>query len=264
MDNTLYLSASIIFGLVIGSFISMLSYRLPKMILEEKKDFNLWFPASHCTQCNHPITWWKNIPLLGFILAKGQCHQCKSKIPLRSPVIELISTLLTVATFLVFGYQPSTLFLLAFVLVCFCLILIDLSHYLLPDILTLPLLWLGLIANQSQLLTTPSEALWGAIIGYLFLWSLYWLVKLLRKKEAMGYGDFKLTAAIGAWLGWPYLSALLVMASFSGLIVGLLLAAFKIQPLEKPIAFGPFLAISALILLFFYDKIPPQFLLALN
>lgn len=265
------------FGLIFGSFINVVAHRLPKILetvwtqqccefLKEKypnseccpqsisalgnqSTYNLCLPTSHCPQCQQSIAWHDNIPLLGFILLRGKCRSCKKKIPWSYPIVELFAGLYL--SFAAFMFGPSLIFLGAgiFGLTLLTLTIIDFRHHLLPDNITLPLLWLGLIFNIFGTFTTLQSAVIGAITGYLILWTVYQIFKIITKKEGMGFGDFKLLAAIGAWLGWNQLPFVIFSSSVLGCITGIILI-IRGQHKDTPFAFGPYLALSAILALF--------------
>lgn len=233
-------------GLAAGSFLNVVVYRLPMMLNKHQPEYecqlNLCFPASHCTECKHPLRFWQNIPLLSWLLLQGRCHYCHVKIPLHYPLNELACALLFLGMSLLFD-TPFTL-ISALVLMWFLLALslIDSSTYLLPDMLTLPLMWLGLLVHSVTSEVTIHDSLYGAVAGYLALWSLYWGFKILSNKEGMGYGDFKLLAALGAWMGWQSLPYLCILAALIGLVF-ITMRAFVRKKTGK-IPFGPCLAIA--------------------
>ena len=230
-------------GLAFGSFFNVVIHRLPLM-MEYTEGVNLCFPASFCPRCRQPIAWRDNIPLLSFLWLKGRSRCCGRPISRRYPLMELA----TGALFMLVGYLiPAGMPLLGgLILLSLLLILaaIDAQTQLLPDRLTLPLLWAGLLFNLTDLFAPLAEAVVGAMAGYLSLWSVYWVFRLLTGKEALGYGDFKLLAALGAWLGWQALPHTLLLASASGLIWTLLQRLVTRRSLEQPLAFGPWLALA--------------------
>lgn len=257
-----------ILGLIIGSFLNVVILRLPIMLfrqwLEDSKSlpeslpdhpalkdldspFNLSKPNSHCPECSSPVKAWLNIPVISFLLLKGRCTSCKTSISIRYPVIELITALASILVVLNFDLGLPLLGMLIFSWTLITLSLIDYDHQLLPDQLTLPLLWLGLIFNLNASFTTLESAVMGAIFGYLSLWSVYWVFKLVTGKEGMGYGDFKLLAALGAWLGYEYLLLVILLSSVVGAAVGIFLVITKKQDSQKPIPFGPYLACAGFI-----------------
>jgi len=275
LSNHPYLIFSLVslLSLSIGSFLNVVIYRLPLQLRSQweleiddyiqtsynksldipknKGHFNLSFPASFCPKCNHPLKLWENIPLISFLLLKGRCAHCKEKISPRYPLVELLCLALSVAVFAMFGFTFQSLGGLMLTWVLLAAVFIDLDHQLLPDQLTLPLLWLGLIFNFFGTFVTLQEAVIGAIAGYLILWSIFWIFKLTVKKEGMGYGDFKLLAALGAWFGWESLLTILLIASVLGVVINLFLIFTKKQNRETPIPFGPYLAFAGWIQLLF-------------
>ncbi len=254
-----------VLGLVVGSFLNVVIYRLPVMLEREWQAqcaelagtavpqlpaFNLSTPRSTCPHCGHAIRIVENIPLLSYLWLRGRCSACAARIGVRYPLIELLTALLSAAVALRWGMQLQTLAALCLVWALIALTFIDLDTRLLPDRITLPLLWLGLLFNLHGTLATLPDAVTGAIAGYLSLWTVYWLFKLVTGKEGMGYGDFKLLAAIGAWLGWQMLPLVILASSLIGAIVGMTLIALRRQNAATPIPFGPFLAGGGLLALF--------------
>lgn len=265
-------STLLLLGLCVGSFLNVVIYRLPVMMerqwrsdccelleVEEKKEsepFNLARPNSRCPQCDHLIRPWENIPVLSYLALRGRCSQCKTGISLRYPIIELIGGLL--ALLLGWHYGGATMALLGALLFTWALLaltMIDIDHQLLPDSITLPLLWLGLGFNLLGTYVSLQDAVIGAIAGYLSLWSVYWLFKLLTGKEGMGFGDFKLLAAIGAWLGWQALPMVILLSSLVGAVIGILMMVLQSRGKDVPIPFGPYLAIAGWIALVWGDPI---------
>lgn len=259
-----------IFGLCVGSFLNVVVYRLPIMLQKtwrnqclevlgdecklaaDTSKFNLSTPSSHCPKCKAKIPAWTNIPLLGFILIGGKCIKCKAKISFRYPIVELVCGIL----FALVGYQFVSLWAilgsLIFVAMILSLMLIDLDTFLLPDELTLPLVWIGLLFNLNGAISgSLINSVVGAIIGYMSLWSLYWAFKLITKKEGMGYGDFKILAAIGAWLGWQNLVSVLLVSSCLGVIYAISLRISGKLEQGNPIPFGPFLGGAGIVTLLF-------------
>jgi leader peptidase (prepilin peptidase) / N-methyltransferase len=269
MPETLYFIAIGLGALLIGSFLNVVIYRLPRMLKAEwhaecelllnpnapKKPtspaFNLCLPRSSCPNCNHIIPWWHNIPLLSFLILKGRCAACQHRISWQYPLVECLSLLLSLGAALYFGLTPNLMFALLFIWVLICLTSIDLQHQLLPDGLTLGLLWLGLLANTAHLFAPLESAVLGAVIGYLILWLVMKGFYLLTGKIGMGHGDFKLLAAFGAWFGWSALPTLLLIASVFGAIAGIIYLKFTKQSKETPIPFGPFLCLAGFFVLFF-------------
>ena len=255
------------FGLLFGSFMNVVVYRLPKMMerqwavecanltgtdLPEAPAFNLMVPRSRCPHCGHSIRWYENIPLISYLLLRGQCAACKAPISMRYPLVELATAALFAFCIGHWGVTVTGLAWCAFAGTLLTLALIDWDTTLLPDDLTLPLLWLGLIAaNLHWTDISLQDSLWGAIAGYLSLWSVYWGFKLITGKEGMGYGDFKLFAALGAWFGWQALLPIILIASIVGSVVGI---AMKINANLREggyVPFGPFLAGGGFSALFF-------------
>ncbi len=251
-------------GLIVGSFLNVVIFRLPKMLhaswqrqcaelngeeLLIEAPFNLATPASTCPQCARPIRAPENIPVISYMLLRGRCAGCAGRISLRYPIIELLSSALSVSAAMLLTDHAQALAALPFIWAMIVLTFIDLDTQLLPDAITLPLLWLGLLLNLNGIFVPLSTAVGGAMAGYLSLWSVYWLFKLITGKEGMGYGDFKLLAAIGAWLGWSILPLVILLSSAVGAITGLLLIAAGGHRRSIPIPFGPYLAGGALIAL---------------
>jgi leader peptidase (prepilin peptidase)/N-methyltransferase len=253
-----------VIGLVVGSFLNVVIFRLPKMLhaswqgqcaelngqeLPITSPFNLATPASTCPQCARPIRALENIPVISYLLLRGRCAGCAVHISLRYPVVELLSSVLSVSAAMLLSDPAQALAALPFIWAMLALTFIDLDTQLLPDAITLPLLWLGVLLNFHSTFVPLPAAVAGAIAGYLSLWSVYWVFKLITGKEGMGYGDFKLLAAIGAWLGWSILPVVILLSSLVGAITGLLLIAFSGHQRSIPIPFGPYLAGGALIAL---------------
>ncbi|MGE3319471.1 MAG: A24 family peptidase [Candidatus Berkiella sp.] len=262
-----------LFGLIIGSFLNVVIVRLPRMLhqawsaqcndymqqkspqTEVTKPYNLVFPRSHCPKCNHLIGALENIPVLSFLFLKGKCRHCQAPISCRYPLIEILTATLSIVVVYHFGITWQTVAALLFTWSLLVLTIIDLEEQLLPDDITLPLLWIGLLINTQGLFTSLESAVFGAIAGYLFLWSVYWLFKLFTGKEGMGYGDFKLLAMLGAWLGVKALPVIVLLSSVVGLIVGLSLIALKRLTRGQPIPFGPYLAMAGWLSLLWGDKL---------
>ncbi|OGS95681.1 MAG: methyltransferase [Gallionellales bacterium RIFCSPLOWO2_02_FULL_57_47] len=261
----LFVVMSAILGLMVGSFLNVVIHRLPKMLEigwqqqcaelrgeqpAPSTPYNLMVPRSACPQCNHAISAWENIPVISYLLLRGKCKGCGTAISPRYPIIEAISGMLCAYTAWSFGFglAAAGAFLLIWALLA--LTVIDFDTQLLPDDITLPLLWAGLLLNLFSVFTDLYSAVLGAVIGYLALWSVYWLFKLVTGKEGMGYGDFKLLAALGAWMGWQLLPLIILMSSLVGAIVGIFLIVALRHGRNIPIPFGPYLACSGLIALF--------------
>jgi leader peptidase (prepilin peptidase)/N-methyltransferase len=273
----LYLSLVFLFSLMVGSFLNVVIHRLPIMLEREwqaeysdyfgsevaaspAEPYNLMVPRSRCPHCDHPIGALENIPLLSWLLLKGRCRQCKAPISARYPLVELLTALLSVAVAATLAPGWGTLAALLLTWVLVALTFIDLDKMLLPDQLTLPLLWGGLLFNLAGGFVPLADAVIGAMAGYLVLWSLYWAFKLLTGKEGMGYGDFKLLAALGAWLGWQALPIVLLLSSLVGAIIGIGLILLRNHHQGKPIPFGPYLAIAGWIALLWGDNITRWYL----
>ncbi|MDR5907261.1 A24 family peptidase [Franzmannia qiaohouensis] len=251
-------------GLCLGSFLNVVITRLPVMLmqgwraealdaLEQQPEavprFNLLTPRSQCPGCGQPIAWHDNIPLLGYLKRRGRCAGCNGRISPQYPLIELAGAILTLAAVALYGASLAGLFIVGACLTLLALAVIDLRTQLLPDIVTLPLLWAGLLYQLLfQPLLLPSAVI-GAMLGYLALWSFYWLFKLVTGKEGMGYGDFKLLAALGAWLGWQYLPLLLILSAGVGALIGIALQLALPKLRGAPMPFGPFLAMAGWIAL---------------
>lgn len=253
-------------GAMVGSFINVVVYRLPKMMERDwhhqcsqllaleaaaisPAPFNLAFPDSHCPHCQHAIRWWENIPLFSYLCLRGKCSSCQQTISLRYPLVELLSALLSTIVVWQLGLDLVGISALFLTWALIALALIDYDTQLLPDDITLPLLWVGLLLNLFALHTSLADAVIGAMAGYLILWSIFWLFKILTGKEGMGYGDFKLLAAFGAWLGWQALPMIILLSSIVGSVIGIGLIAFKGRDSQIPIPFGPYLAIAGWIVL---------------
>ena len=256
-----------VLGLMVGSFLNVVIHRLPKMmerawqqqcaeLLQSGEDqpdlapYNLVVPRSACPHCNHAISAWENIPILSYLLLRGKCKGCGAAISPRYPVIEAISGILCAYAAWHFGFGWTAAGALLLVWALLALTAIDFDTQLLPDAITLPLLWAGLLFNLFGVFTALSSAVLGAVIGYLALWSVYWLFKLVTGKEGMGYGDFKLLAALGAWLGWQMLPLIILLSSLVGAVVGITLIVALKHGRNIPIPFGPYLAGGGLIALF--------------
>jgi leader peptidase (prepilin peptidase)/N-methyltransferase len=247
-------------GLVVGSFLNVVIHRLPVMMkrawdqechehvgisadTDEQQRFNLLTPSSRCPQCDHRISALENIPVISYLFLKGRCSSCKTPISLRYPAVELATAILSVVTALHFGYSWQTVAALGFTWALIALFMIDFDHQLLPDVITLPLLWAGLLLSLFNLFIDSHTSIVGAIAGYLALWTIFHAFKLLTGKEGMGYGDFKLLGAIGAWVGWQSLPVVILFSSVVGAAIGITLILFKGRgDHSQPMPFGPFLA----------------------
>jgi leader peptidase (prepilin peptidase)/N-methyltransferase len=262
-------------GLMVGSFLNVVIYRLPKMMerewlaqcaeinsqsAEESPRYNLVVPRSACPHCGHMISALENIPVISYLLLRGKCKGCGAHISARYPIVELVSGLLSGYAAWHFGFGLAALGALLFVWALLALTFIDFDTQLLPDDITLPLLWIGLLLNLSHAYTDLHSAVVGAVAGYLALWGVYWLFKLATGKEGMGYGDFKLLAAIGAWLGWQMLPLVILSSSLVGAVVGITLIVAARHGRNVPIPFGPYLAGGGLIALFWGQTLTQNYL----
>jgi leader peptidase (prepilin peptidase)/N-methyltransferase len=262
------------FGLAIGSFLNVVIYRLPKMMqaewqaqcaeidgreIEPATRFNLLVPGSHCPACRTPLRIRDNFPLLSYFASGGKCAHCGAAISARYPVVEALTAGLAVFVAWRFGFGIAGLAALAFTCVLIALTFIDADTTLLPDSLTLPLLWGGLLLNINGTFAPLKDAVIGAAAGYLILWSIYWLFKLVTGKEGMGYGDFKLLGALGAWFGWKMLLPIVLLSSVVGAIVGIVLLILARRGRDIPIPFGPYLAAAGFIALIYGQVIAERF-----
>ena len=266
-------------GLAVGSFLNVVAYRYPIMLERDwqaqarellempageapAEPFNLSVPRSRCPHCGHWIRAWENIPVLSWLLLRGKCSACGKPISWRYPAVELLTGIATLAVLAQFGFTSTGLALCFFTWLLVAMTLIDFDTKLLPDQMTYPLLWLGLFTNAVLGgIVDLQAAVIGAIAGYLFLWSVYWAFKLLTGKEGMGYGDFKLLGALGAWLGWQALPSVILIAAVVGLIYALGNMALKRQDRHDTIPFGPFLAVAGWVTLYFRDTVLGLFLI---
>ena len=271
-----FVLCTLILGLLVGSFLNVVIYRLPLMMIRDWKiqsremldlpaeplpeTFNLILPHSRCPHCSHKIRAWENIPVVSYLFLGGKCSQCKAPISKRYPLVELACGLLSafIAWHFGFGWQAGAMLVLTWGLLSMSLI--DADHQLLPDAIVLPLLWLGLIVNAFGLFTSLTDALWGAVAGYLVLWCVFWLFKLITGKEGMGYGDFKLLAMLGAWGGWQILPLTILLSSIVGAVLGLILLRLRNVETSTPIPFGPYLALAGWIALLWGDQITTSYL----
>ena len=282
IDPLFFILSVSLLGLMIGSFLNVVIHRLPTMMDSEWRSqcysfleideatskqkvehYTLSQPPSHCPKCNHPISALENIPLISFILQRGKCRHCGEPISWRYPTIELITALLSGVNAYHFGQTLESLFAQLLTWGLIALTVIDLDHQLLPDSITLPFLWIGLLIstlNNHGLFVDMHSSIIGAAIGYLSLWSIYWIFKLLTGKEGMGYGDFKLLALFGAWLGWQSLPLILILSAGVGAVVGISLILFKSHQRETPIPFGPYLASAGWIAMLWGDQITAAYL----
>ena len=267
--------AALPFGLIIGSFLNVVILRFPEQLKNnwrrESQDFlglppepieniSVATPASRCPSCGVPIKPWHNIPVISYIFLRGKCTACSTPISIQYPLIELLCGLATAFIVYQFGLSLFAAYCLLFTWILIALTGIDYHDQLLPDQITLPLLWVGLFANLSGTFVPINEAVIGALAGYLSLWSVFWIFKLVTGKEGMGYGDFKLLAALGAWMGWQMLPLIIVLSTFVGAVVGIVGVVIKSKDRQIPIAFGPFLAMAGWIALIWGDKILENYL----
>ena len=274
-SSTAFISSFVVLGMLIGSFLNVVIYRLPKMMEREwhaqsselnglpaeiLPPYNLVVPRSACPQCGHNIGALENIPVISYLFLRGKCKGCGTHISARYPLVELASGLLSGYAAWHFGYGLAALATLIFLWSLLALTCIDFDTHLLPDDITLPLLWVGLLFNLSHTFTDLQSAVIGALAGYLTLWSVYWLFKLVTGKEGMGYGDFKLLAAIGAWLGWQVLPLVILSSSLVGAVVGITLIVVARRGRNVPIPFGPYLAGGGLFALFWGQTLTQNYL----
>jgi leader peptidase (prepilin peptidase)/N-methyltransferase len=266
----LAVTAAAVFGLLLGSFLNVVIHRLPKMLerawaaeaaelrgeeAPPSERYNLVVPHSHCPACGHRIGALENIPLISWLLQRGKCTACGAAIPARYPIVELATAVLSAVAIWRFGATAAGLGAVVLTAFLIALTFIDFDTHLLPDNMTLPLLWLGLLLNLWGVFAPLPAAVIGAMAGYLSLWSIYWLFKLATGKEGMGYGDFKLLAALGAWFGWTALPAVILLASVVGAVVGIALIVVARHGREVPIPFGPYLAGAGLLALYFREPL---------
>ena len=255
-----------LFGLIVGSFLNVVIHRMPKMMQRESDNYvaqecgqplphtdryNLMLPHSHCTACGHRITAMENIPVISYLLLRGKCGDCKAPISARYPLVELLTGALSAVLIWHFGSGWTGLATLVFAYLLIAMTFIDADTQMLPDDLTFPLLWAGLLVNINGTFVPLQDAVIGAAAGYLALWGVYWAFKLATGKEGMGYGDFKLLAALGAWLGWTMLPTIILLSSLVGAVVGIGLIVFAKRGRDKPIPFGPYLAAAGVIALLY-------------
>ncbi|MND73346.1 Type 4 prepilin-like proteins leader peptide-processing enzyme [compost metagenome] len=272
----MYLSIALLLGLIIGSFLNVLVHRLPIMlerqwqaeareVLELPSEaqaprFDLLLPPSQCPHCAHRIRPWENIPVISYLALRGRCSGCQARISPRYPLVELACGALTLFVAWRFGVTGTALALLLLSWGLLAMSMIDIEHQLLPDALVLPLLWLGLIVNAFEMFVPLEDALWGTVAGYLSLWSVFWVFKMVTGKEGMGYGDFKLLAMLGAWGGWQILPLTLLLSSLLGALIGLIMLRLQRKQASTPIPFGPYLAIAGWIALLWGGQITTSYL----
>ena len=281
-ENPLLLISFIfLIGLSVGSFLNVVIYRLPVMMktswrrecheyLElplneaEHTDFNLMLPASHCPVCKTKIKAYQNIPVISYLLLGGKCGHCGVAIAIRYPLIEALTGVCSALVAWHFGYSAEMWFALLLTWSLIALSFIDLDHQLLPDSITLPLLWLGLLLSLFGLYSDSHDSIIGASAGYLSLWSVYHAFKLLTGKEGMGFGDFKLLAMLGAWMGWQYLPLIILLSSLTGAIIGIAMIVATKRDVQRPMPFGQYLALAGWIALLWGDKLNSIYLHATN
>ncbi|WP_289027861.1 A24 family peptidase [uncultured Paraglaciecola sp.] len=284
-----FISVVFVISLLVGSFLNVVIYRLPVMMERRWKaeideyllsqnntpqanasqaphvntstpeTFNLVKPDSTCPKCQHKIRAWENIPVISWLALGGKCSQCKSPIPIRYPLVELATGLLSALVAWHFGFGLAAVAAVIATWLLVAMTFIDLDTMLLPDQLTLSLLWLGLLLSINGPFVSPQDALIGAAVGYLSLWSIYWVFKLLTGKEGMGYGDFKLLAALGAWVGWQHLPVVILLSSLVGAVVGITLLTIQGKDKSQPIPFGPYLAAAGWLTLMYGDWLVTQY-----
>lgn len=266
-----FVITALVLGLVIGSFLNVVIWRLPKMLEREWRmqahdvlglpgetplpTYNLMLPHSQCPHCAHRIRAWENIPVLSYLFLRGRCSNCATPISKRYPLTELACGMLSAFIAWHFGFGWPACLVLVLTWGLLAMSLIDAEHQLLPDVLVLPLLWLGLIVNSFDLFVPLHDALWGAVAGYMALWSVFWLFKLITGKDGIGHGDFKLLAMLGAWGGWQILPLTILLSSLVGAILGVILLRLRDAKTSTPIPFGPYLAIAGWIALLWDGQI---------
>ncbi|MDD2758764.1 MAG: A24 family peptidase [Methylomonas sp.] len=269
-SSSLLICIIFVLGLLVGSFLNVLIYRLPVMMQSNwrrecleylqmpaesapSEPFNLLWPGSHCPVCKTEIKAYQNIPVISYLVLRGKCAHCAAPISLRYPMIEALTALCSAVVAWHFGYGLALPFALILTWSLIGLSFIDIDQQLLPDSITLPMLWLGLILSLFSIFADSHASIIGAVAGYSSLWTIYQLFKLLTGKEGMGYGDFKLLALFGAWLGWQYLPLIILLSSFVGSAIGITMIAFKGHDAGKPIPFGPYLAAAGWLALIWGD-----------
>jgi len=268
----LFITTTTVIGLSVGSFLNVVIHRVPIMLengwrsechsflkieheQENVEPVNLLKPASSCPSCGHKIRFWENIPVISYMLLKGKCSKCSAHISFQYPAVELFTAITSVAVAMQYGVSVQTLFALFLTWSLISLAVIDAKTQLLPDNITLPLLWLGLLVNMFGVYTDLQSAVLGAVFGYMVLWTVYKLFKLITGKEGMGYGDFKLLAALGAWMGWQMLPQIILLSSLVGAVIGIAMIAVRGHDKNIPIPFGPYLAIAGWIAFIWGEQI---------
>ena len=272
--HQLWLTGTTLFSLLVGSFLNVVIVRLPTAMHKEWQQVcqtilklegseaeasnpalaSIVWPGSHCPNCKTPLKVWHNIPIVSYLLLRGKCAFCAIKISPRYPLVELLTAALGLLIAWLLGPSLATVMSLLLMYILVALTFIDLDHKLLPDQLTLPLMWLGLVVNSFGLLTSLQDAFWGAVAGYMSLWLVYWGFRLATGKHGMGYGDFKLLAALGAWLGWQTLPIIVLVSTVTGLIVGLALRMRAVNT-DPEMPFGPFLSAAGLVYLLWGEQL---------
>ena len=259
-------------GMCVGSFLNVVIYRLPKMMQQdwqkqccelldiknengEEQQVNLIFPGSSCPACQHKITTLENIPVISYLCLKGRCKSCNVKISPQYPLIEILTGLTTAYITWHFGFSPQTLFAVLLTWALICLSVIDLEHSLLPDDITLPFMWLGLACNIFGVFTDITSSLIGAMLGYSILWLIFMGFKVITGKEGMGYGDFKLLALLGAWLGWQSLPLIILLSSIAASLIGIIMILFRGRDKSVAFPYGPYLAIAGWITLLWGEEL---------
>jgi len=279
-----FVAVAFAFALMIGSFLNVVIYRLPLMMQREWREqcdellsepapglpagrFNLVVPRSHCPSCGKEIKAWQNIPVLSYLLLGAQCANCQASISARYPLVETLTAVLAAVCAWHFGFGWEALMAIGLSCVLVAISLIDIDHQLIPDSIVIPLLWVGLVmsllhpmAGAETLFIAPQKAIIGALAGYLSLWSVYQLFKMITGKEGMGYGDFKLLAALGAWLGWQALPTIILMSAVVGAIIGIAMIVFRGRDRQLPIPYGPYLAAAGWITMLYGETIKNAYL----
>ena len=281
----LFIAVVFAFCLVVGSFLNVVIHRLPIMMEREWREqceelsqtpseheipgdrFDLVMPRSRCPSCGEPIKAWQNIPVISYLMLAGKCAKCKTSISARYPVVEMLTAVLASLCAWRFGASWEAIMAIGMTLALVPVAMIDADTQLIPDSIVLPLMWVGLamslfhpLAGTETLFIAPRDAIIGAMAGYLSLWSIYWMFKLITGKEGMGYGDFKLLAALGAWLGWQQLPMIILMSAAVGAVVGIALMVIRKHERSVPIPFGPYLAAAGWITLLWGEQIRALYL----
>jgi len=268
----IFVIAMALLGLIVGSFLNVVIYRLPKMmeqdwheqccdLLEikhenkEEQQVGLFFPGSSCPVCHHKITALENIPVISYLYLKGRCKSCKAKISPQYPIIEILTGLTSAYVAWHFGFNLQTLFAVLLTWALICLSIIDLEHSLLPDDITLPFLWLGLACNIFGIFTDIYSSLIGAMLGYSVLWIIFMSFKIVTGKEGMGYGDFKLLSLLGAWFGWQYLPLVILLSSIAASLIGIAMIIFRGREKSAAFPFGPYIAIAGWVTLIWGEEL---------